>query len=285
MYAKHFKQTLLAANDDFAFQGEEIIDYARAKGMTLRDDSICVQPPPKSYFHADMAPAFWPTLPVILEHQHYGACKNRGTWRPEKVAASVEAYHASFMSIHGFPKPYLAENRQMIDRINMRMGYRLQPVSVTWPQSIHIGSTQASYAQYGDIAKHGHPSKRFRVQWSWVNKGVAPCYPGGFPALTLKDTQGGIVSVLVDESLNMRDLKVGPPGKSPVRRHESHFIVGLYAPATRPGPYDLFISVGARDGTPTIALPLTGDDGQRRYRIGAITLSNGSGATGCPLNR
>jgi hypothetical protein len=27
-----------------------------------------------------------------------------------------------------------------------------------------------------------------------------------------------------------------------------------------------------RDGTPTIAMPLEGDDGQRRYLVGAITI-------------
>jgi hypothetical protein len=58
-----------------------------------------------------------------------------------------------------------------------------------------------------------------------------------------------------------------------VTRHESEFIVGLFAPTTRPGTYDVFISVGTRDGTPTIALPLEDDDGQRRYRIGRIELT------------
>ena len=50
------------------------------------------------------------------------------------------------------------------------------------------------------------------------------------------------------------------------------FIVGLFAPTTKPGTYDVFISVGSRDGTPTIALPLKDGDGQRRYRIGSIIL-------------
>lgn len=40
----------------------------------------------------------------------------------------------------------------------------------------------------------------------------------------------------------------------------------------RPGPRDLFISVGLCDGTPAIALPLPNDDGQRRYRLGRIEL-------------
>jgi hypothetical protein len=34
----------------------------------------------------------------------------------------------------------------------------------------------------------------------------------------------------------------------------------------------LYISVGQRDATPTIALPLKDDDGQRRYFLGSITL-------------
>jgi len=35
---------------------------------------------------------------------------------------------------------------------------------------------------------------------------------------------------------------------------------------------DVFVSVGRRDGTPEIALPLPHDDGQRRYRIGKIDI-------------
>jgi len=79
----------------------------------------------------------------------------------------------------------------------------------------------------------------------------------------------------VDETLNMSDLEVGPIGKAPVKNHASEFIVGLYAPTTRPGTYDLYISVGARDGTPTIAMPLEDCDGQRRYKMGVIELLAG----------
>jgi hypothetical protein len=80
------------------------------------------------------------------------------------------------------------------------------------------------------------------------------------------------VSVLTDETLDMRDLKVGAPGAAPVTTRESEFAIGLVAPATKPGTYDVFVSVGLRDGTPKIALPLAGDDGQRRYRLGVLTL-------------
>jgi hypothetical protein len=146
------------------------------------------------------------------------------------------------------------------------------PVKVIWPKTVQLPLPPDSYTQYRDLTKHVDLSKTFKVQWNWANKGVAPCYPGGFPAMTIKDEKGGIVSVLVDESLNMRNLKTHLPGKAPVTRHESEFAVGLFAPTTKPGNYDVFISVGSRDGTPTIALPLKDGDGQRRYRIGMITI-------------
>ncbi len=277
LHLKHFKKTLLCISDDYAGHNKPgrrfpVTDYALSKGVTIRDDSILVQPPPNSWYHAEMAQAFWPKMPIILEHQHYGNAVGCKAWDGALLEKSVEEYHASFMSIHWWPHEQLEDNRETIDRINRRMGYRLMPVSVTWPQNVSIASTQASYHQYGDVTRHGDIAERFKVQWSWMNKGVAPCYPGGYPALTLRDKKGGIVSVLVDESLNMRGLNTGLPGKTPVTEHESEFIIGLYAPTTRPGTYDLYISVGQRDGTPTIALPLKDSDGQRRYRIGTVTL-------------
>lgn len=264
LHLKHFKKTLLCISDDYAGHDKPgkrfpITDYALSKGVTIRDDSIMVGPPPKSWYHSEMAQAFWPKLPVILETGHYGNSIKRNAWNPELFLQSVEDYHASFMSIHWWPHEFLEINREVIDKINQRLGYRLMPVEVTYPKTVRIASTQD-----GDI------KNRFNVQWTWANKGVAPCYPGGFPALTLKDEHGGIVSVLTDETLNMRDLQVGPPQETPLTSHESEFILGLYAPTTAPGTYDLFISVGTRDGTPTIALPIAGDDGQRRYRIGSI---------------
>lgn len=264
---KHFRKTQLCISDDYAghnIPGRSfpITDYALSRGVTLRDDSILVQPPPNSWYHAELAQAFWPKFPVILEHEHYGGSKARGAWDGALLLKAVEDYHASFMSIHWSPREFLQENRETIDRINQRMGYRLQPVEVTWSKDVEIGAGPT----------HADSRKGLVVKWTWANKGVAPCHPGGFPCLTLKDAQGGIISVLTDESLDMRDLKVGPPGEPPVTAHVSRFAIGQFAPVTQPGSYDLFISAGTRDGTPTIALPLAGDDGQRRYRLGTITL-------------
>ena len=267
LHLKHVKKTLLCISDDFAGHNKPgrnfpITDYALSRGVTLRDDSILVQPPPNSWYHAEMAQAFWPTLPVILEHEHYGGSKTRGAWDGTLLLKAIEDYHASFMSIHWWPREFLAENRQAIDNINQRLGYRLQPLEVTWPKTVEIGAVP------GQKATH----QGFKVKWTWANKGVAPCYPGGFPCVTLKDADDGIVSVLTDESMDMRSLKVGPPGAAPAAARVSEFTIGLIAPTTKPGTYDLFISVGTRDGTPQIALPLTGDDGHRRYRLGTVML-------------
>lgn len=278
LHLKHFKKTLLCVSDDYAGHDKPgkrfpITDYALSKGVTIRDDSIMIHPPPNHWYHAEMAQAFWPKLPVIIETGHYGGCVKRGGWDPELFLKCIEDYHVSFMSIHWWPDVFLEENREVIDKINLRMGYRLMPVEIIWPKTVQLALPSDSYTLYRDLTEQGDLSKTFKLQWAWANKGVAPCYPGGFPAMTLKDDKGGIVSVLVDESLNMRNLKTGLPGKAPVTRHKSEFIVGLFAPATKPGTYDVFISVGSRDGTPTIALPLKDGDSQRRYRIGRVNLN------------
>ncbi len=265
LHLKHFKKTQLCISDDFAGHDKPgrrfpITDYALSKGVSLRDDSILVQPPPRSWYHAEMAQEFWPKMPVILEHQHYGASVKRNAWDGKLLLKSIEDYHASFMSIHWWPRVLLRENRQIIDEINLRMGYRLQPVEVTWPRTVEIGKT-------------------FAVRWTWCNKGVAPCYPGGFPCLTLKNDKDGIVSVLSDDTLNLRNLKVGPATTPPAMKHQSEFVVGLVAPTTKPGEYGVFISVGDRDGTPRIALPLKGNDGRRRYRLGSIIINDGKASS------
>jgi len=259
LYVKHFKRTLLCISDDVAGHDKPgrhfpETDYALSQGVTLRDDSILVQPPPRSWYHAEMAQAFWPRWPVILEHEHYGASKERGAWGDGSLLLkAIEDYHASYLSIHWWPRIELEENRSLVAKANRRLGYRLQLRDIAWPREVAIGQA-------------------FTVRSVWANAGAAPCYPGGFMALTLKDSAGGMVSVLADEQMDMRDLAPAPPGVPTMRTNECKFVVGQTAPATKPGDCQVYVSIGRRDGTPTIALPLAEDDGQRRYRLGSIKL-------------
>ncbi len=267
LHLKHFNKTLLAVSDDFIGHDNRVArhsltDYMLSRGVTLRDDSICVQPPPRSWYHAELAQPFWPKLPVVLEHEHYGPSVNKKAWQDgELLVQAVEDYHAAYMSIHWWPHEFLEKNREVIDRINRRLGYRLQLRELAWPKAIELG-------------------KPFDVRAVWANGGVAPCYPGGYMALTFKDGKDGIVSVHVLDAVNLRWLDVGPPGEAPTRELRQTFRMAevyddgprKFQRAAGEGTYDVFVSVGSLDGTPRIALPLEGDDGQRRYRVGEITV-------------
>ncbi len=266
LHVQHFKHTQLCISDDVAGPDKRggpypAMAYALAHGVSMRDDSILVQPPPNSWYHADMAQPFWPRMPVVLEHEHFGSSKQRGAWRGDLLEQAVEDYHAAYMSIHWWPREMLAENRDTVARLNQRLGYRLQLREISFPAAARLGEP-------------------FTVETAWANAGVTPCYPGGFWSFTLRDAKGGLASAQVDEGFDFRELKVGTPGAAPARRLTSKFTValphrdprGTHTPPTQPGVYDVFISVGMRDGTPVIALPLANDDGQRRYKVGQITL-------------
>ncbi len=261
LYAAHFKKTQLCISDDVAGHDKPgrhfpETDYAISKGVSLRDDSILVQPPPRSWYHSEMAQEFWPRWPVVLEHEHYGGSKARNAWGDGSLLLkAVEDYHASYLSIHWWPRELLNENRSLVERINRRLGYRLQAKELAWPEEIKIGQP-------------------FTVRSTWANTGVAPCYPGGFMTLTIKDNKGGIVSVLSDEHFDFRELKPAQPDSSTTKSLTSEFIVGRIAPVTHTGECSLLVSIGARDGTPRIALPLPEDDGQHRYKVGRIQLRN-----------
>jgi len=82
----------------------------------------------------------------------------------------------------------------------------------------------------------------------------------------LKNPAGGIVAVFTDESLDAREI--APDGGKLGRTTRFRM-----PESVAPGRYDIFVSIGSRTGTPTIALPHGQHDGQRRYRIGAVTVS------------
>ncbi|MEN6427786.1 MAG: beta-galactosidase [Phycisphaerales bacterium] len=260
LHTKHFKKTLLAANDDFALQdrGRGTIEYAAQQGLGLRDDSILVQGGDKAYFNADFAPLFWEHVPVVLESEHFGPSRDRGNWKDgSQYLEAIEKYHASYASIHWWPREFLAENRDLVRRINLRLGYRLQLVEASWPGEIPVDGS-------------------FWFATTWQNAGVAPCLPGGHPAITLKDAKGGIAAVFVDEGMDARGLRVAEPGRAPPESHKADFGLPLVTDEQtrplKPGTYEVYISIGARTGTPRIALPLPNDDGHRRYRIGKLTV-------------
>ena len=260
LHVKCFPRTQLVISDDVSGPTNRsgdypLLDYAREKGVGWRDDSVLVANPPNSWYHTDQAERYWRTLPVVLEHEHYLGSVKRGAWSQDLLVKSVEEMHASYMSIHGPAKKILEENRDAIDKINLRLGYRFQLREASWPDVVHVGLK----------------ARPFRVTWTWANAGVAPCYADAFPCLTVKDANGRIMAVLADDKFNLRELKVGEPGKAPPAEHGFECVLGRWsAPTFSYGEFDVFVSVGKVDGTPVYELPLPGCDGHRRYKLGKI---------------
>ena len=260
LHLKCFPRTTLVISDDVSGPSNKsgnypLLDYARERGVGWRDDSILVANPPNSWYHADQAERYWRTLPVVLEHEHYLGSVQRGAWSKDLLVKSVEEMHASYMSIHGPAKKLLDENRDAIDKINLRLGYRFQLREASWPDAVHVGLD----------------ARPFKVNWTWANAGVAPCYADAFPCLTVKDGEGRIMAVLADEKFNLRELKVDAPGKAPPATHGFECVLGRWsAPTFRPGAFDVYVSVGKVDGTPVYELPLPDSDGHRRYKIGKV---------------
>ncbi|HXW13204.1 MAG TPA: DUF4832 domain-containing protein, partial [Terriglobia bacterium] len=249
--------------------GIEALGYARDQGVSLRDDSILVQPGEEAYFHAYLSYNFWPRLPVILESEHYGPSKARGAWGDGHLfLQAIEDYHASYATVHWYPREFLAANRELIKRINMRLGYRLQLVEASWPAKVTTAGSMT-------------------IGYSWRNAGVAPCLPGGYSAITLKDEKGGIAGVFVDEDFDVRELPVGLPDQArvisrkefgPKLEENDHPLLTYTLPPAhilKPGVYAVYISVGRATGEPVLALPLPDDDGHRRYRLGSIRVTEG----------
>jgi hypothetical protein len=286
LHTKYFRKTLVAVNDDLGKDRGKPCRLDDLVGnepnVTLRDDSILVNPGLRAYRSAFLAEQFWPRNPVILESAHYGGPRAGKFWEDGRLyAESMEAYRGSYISIHWHPREFLIENQDFIRRMNLRMGYRLNLLEASWPARI------PRKAQFDFVSR-------------WKNVGVAPCYPGGFVALTFKAEQGGIVAVFVDESWDFRNLGVDMPGpQSKIvqfnngisRDNTTNSVQSLALPVPgsapekllcsafalnemiKPAAYQVFVSVGARDGTPKLALPLTGSDGHRRYRLGTVTVT------------
>ncbi len=260
LHTRHFKRTLIAFNDNLTFRGKglETMVYAKEQGLTLRDDSILCRPGQEAVYTHYYAGAFWPRLPVILESEHYGLSVQRGDWGDgSDYLRAVELAHGSYVSVHWWPREFLEKNRSLVDRITLRMGYRLQLLEAVLPGQVPAGGTMA-------------------LSHRWRNNGVAPCLPGGFVAFTLKDAKDGIAGVFVDEGFDVRTLAVGLPGQAEALTREVAFALPP-ASILRPGTYRVFVSVGSRIGTPQLALPVDGDDGHKRYPIGSIRVSEASG--------
>ena len=272
--------TYLVISDDVAGSRRKEADlpflkFLRDNNVGIRDDSLMCSP--FGWHHAHWGRLFAPTLPVVLETGHITMCSERGNWRKDRILESVEKHQASYFTFHGFPEDFRESHAAEIEAVNKRIGYRLMPLSITYPSKVKAG-------------------ERIEISSEWLNKGVAPCHAGGFVAWSLVDGKGNVCWSFTDEKFNVNALyptlngeeipvsvvSVGRFGHTaPIPPWNDMVLAGLRAKGRvtetqfdmlAPGKYTLCVSVGDRQGTPKIALPIaSGSD--RRYPVGRVVVS------------
>ena len=269
-----------SVNDNWIVKPDaEAMQYARKLGIGFRDDSVMVWKPPKSLQRDNWARLFAPTLPVIVEHDHYVLTQHSRSWSDYWFLRSVVDYRASFMSVHGFPRQYLKERANILRQVNKILGYRFELREVRYPKSVRLG-------------------EKVKLSARWANVGVAKCYRGAFCAWSLLDAEGNAAWQWTDGKNNFGSLpgayedggekqvwfdthaRFGCTSEVPRRndgvlRHlaQDGITFGEKVPTIPPGEYTLAISVGSLDGVPTIALPLRGGTKDRRYPLGKILVT------------
>ncbi len=285
LHRKCFPNTTLIVSDDVAgnrnpHPNPPLMNLAKELKIGLRDDSILVDVPTernKSWYHENWAQTFAPTLPVFVEHEHFDLSQDRGAWNPDWLEKSVEDYRATWLSIHGWPDRVWEANKEALQRIACRIGYRFELREVQYPEVVKI-------------------DEKVKISSTWVNVGVARKYKGATLTWSLLDEKNRVAWSISDESFNFADLQPKIDGKEvPVKLTtecafghvaeipqindgllvftQTNKIGGYHErkmiPTLPPGKYKLCVSVGTEDGTPQVALPLENAIG-RRYPVGMI---------------
>ena len=296
MHRRLFPRTTLLCIDDQAGSSDPrpaadvpLMRHAHDLGFGFRDDSILVFTPdmiPASkarlrdhpwWFHSAWAEYFAPDAPVFVEHEHYNLSNARGAWRDEKLVESVDAYRATWLSIHGWPRECFEGSKDAYARAARRIGYRFELREAEFPDAVRVGEP-------------------FAVRSTWVNVGTARRYKGATLAWTFLDAKGRVAWVSTHDGYDFASAEpkiggaerpvslstrctVGFDGDIPqindgvwvytVAKGIGNFAADSRVPTVEPGEYTLCVSLGAADGTPRIALPLRGGIG-RRYPVGRV---------------
>ncbi|HEY4357771.1 MAG TPA: DUF4832 domain-containing protein [Acidobacteriaceae bacterium] len=268
LWRKHFPRSAILVNHAYeqvswyppppGTSAKGPVEYASSVGYGLADWSIMVQAC-CPYTSGGMAESIWPNHPIGLEDEHYGfsyvSTKSWGDGSAYRDA--MERYHASFLRMNWWPEEFLSGNGgnlpgnyDLVAQMNRRVGYRLQIVRAKWPARVTNGSS-------------------LTVELVLRNAGVAPCFGGGYAAISLVDSSGKVNAETFDKEFDVAHLGVGPSvDQAPlVTRNISMRI----PPGSHAGAYNICVSILSSRGP--YRLPITEwSDEHRRYRIGAVSV-------------
>jgi hypothetical protein len=272
LWRKYFNKTQLFINDDLIidpfnkgydcavdpYDHTALINWMMNNNCGLSDWSILVSNRSLYWSTQLYMERVWRNQPTLIEHEHYGYSMSRNVWGEGKLLLeAVEKYHASHVRIHWWPDEFLngngkdlPGNKELINAINLRLGYRFQVTSFSYPAKIKKG-------------------KIFTANIKIRNAGVAPCYKGGYIAVSLLDKSGKVICSMVDQTTNVKDLM---PAESVEKAQEHAISISLNPPKnTSPGNYHIAVSIGDERGNPLYRLPYDNDI-QKQYIMGEIKI-------------
>ena len=241
MYADNFKETYVHVNN--LTQGyAQLEDYCVERGIGWRNDSFYVNSP-QLYTYKDQIEKYWRNLPVAMEPQHWERLQG---WVPEDCIKAFTDLHPTFFGLHGYiGNIMMGSDGDFVRAAAKRVGYRFVPENITM-------TNQVNAHNYLDL------------NITWKNNGCARSYKDYYPAITLKNKNGAVETVMVDPGFTMSSIEPDSNLVEQARLRLNAIVPG--------GEYEAYLSVGKLDGTPVIAMPIDGDDGNRRYYLGTVTV-------------
>lgn len=172
IYKRCYKNSVLVISDDFIGQRDsddgsdyEIFHYCLEKRIGFRDDSAnvgwyktlgfgpsCIRTP-------ELFSSVYKTIPVVLEHDHYGATIRNGMFGDGSgFEKAIHETKATIIGFHYFPREWLNQNYRFAIKMANLSGYWYFPKFAMLPDTLRKSSN------------------RNYIRMTWENHGVAPAY-------------------------------------------------------------------------------------------------------------
>src|ERR1035437_6492255 len=176
----------------------------------------------------------------------YGAMKKGGSNWVSWVVRDALSLHPNYLNLIGWQgadaRDFARERPDLIAHGLRRMGYRLVPTRVRYPEAITN-------------------SVAFEVQFDWVNRGVGRALRDYQIRLSLLGPHGVPVAQAAPATLHTSQWLPGAPCTA---RHKLEF------PSLMPGTYQFVFAVHDPDTGRVIALPLVGQGPEGNCAIGPV---------------
>ncbi len=199
--------------------------------------------------HKAMVQQYWEDRPIVSElwaiYQNYG--KNQYGWSYTDALDQVLDIHAVCAEMsRDLDVTNDSLTHEDFDTLARKVGYRLV----------------AAIIQYADEVRRGDS---LILEQKWKNQGVAKLYVKHPLKVFLFDAEGREVWSGIDSAFDPTDWKRGHVYEA--------FSTFRLPPNIQDGTYALRIALVDAEGRPAIELGMEGDDGERRYGIGNVTVA------------